>query len=229
MSDVLYEKLQSGIKFLKNRGYLDEELPKSITDNVKQPLRDYQKTALENFVFYYEDKEYSKIENKHLLFHMATGSGKTNIIASTILYLYEKGYRDFIFFVNTTNIITKTKDNIINKYSAKYLFQEKIIINNQEININEITDTFDVSKKDDINVMFTTTHKLHGDLETTIKENSITYADFEKKKIVLIADEAHHLNSELKKNKNKEDEENLKSWGMTTKRLLKTHKENLLL
>lgn len=229
MSDVLYEKLQSGIEFLKNRGYLDGELPKSITTNIKQPLREYQTTALENFVFYCEDKEYSKIPNKHLLFHMATGSGKTNIIASTILYLYEKGYRDFIFFVNTTNIITKTKDNIINKYSQKYLFKEKIIINNQEVNINEITDTFDVSKKDDINIMFTTTHKLHGDLETTIKENSITYADFEKKKIVLIADEAHHLNSELKKSKNKADEENISSWGMTTKRLLKTHKENLLL
>lgn len=229
MSDTLYKELENGIEFLKNRGYWNSELPKSITSNIKQPLREYQKKALENFVFYCEDKQYSKIEYKHLLFHMATGSGKTNLIASAILYLYEQGYRDFIFFVNTTNIITKTKDNIINKYSSKYLFKDKIIINNREVNINEITDTFDISKTDDINIMFTTTHKLHGDLETTIKENSITYADFEKKKIVLIADEAHHLNSELKKTKNKEDEENLKSWGMTTKRLLKTHKENILL
>ncbi len=67
---------------------------------------------------------------------MATGSGKTNIIASTILYLYEKGYRDFVFFVNTQNIITKIKENLLNKYSLKYLFNEKIIINNKEININ---------------------------------------------------------------------------------------------
>jgi len=221
---ALYSEIENAFEYVEK-----PDIPNSISDNIKQPLREYQTKALENFIFYNTSKKHKDIPNKHLLFHMATGSGKTNIIASSILYLYEQGYRDFIFFVNTQNIISKTKENIINKYSQKYLFKEKIIINNKEITINEITDTFDVSKKDDINIMFTTTHKLHGDLETTIKENSITYADFEKKKIVLIADEAHHLNSELKKSKNKEDEENLKSWGMTTKRLLKTHKENLLL
>lgn len=224
MNDVLYEQIETAFDYVEK-----PQIPNSIIGNIKQPLREYQTKALENFIFYLMSKKHKDIPNKHLLFHMATGSGKTNIIVSTILYLYEKGYRDFIFFVNTTNIITKTKDNIINKYSSKYLFKEKIIINAQEIKINEITDTFDVSKKDAINIMFTTTHKLHGDLETTIKENSITYADFQKRKIVLIADEAHHLNSELKKSKNKADIENLKSWGMTTKRLLKTHKENILL
>lgn len=224
MSEILYKELESGIEFLKNRGYWESELPKSITANIKQPLREYQKKALENFVFYCEDKQYSKIEHKHLLFHMATGSGKTNIIASTILYLYEKGYRDFIFFVNTQNIITKTKENLLNKYAQKYLFTEKIIINNKEININEITDTFDVSKKDEISILFTTINKLHGDLETTIKENSITYNDFENRKIVLIADEAHHLNANTKSQKDEE-----KNWEQTTRNLLKANKENILL
>ncbi|WP_198306316.1 DEAD/DEAH box helicase family protein [Arcobacter vandammei] len=224
MSEILFKEIETGIEFLKNRGYWESELPKSILENIKQPLRDYQKKALENFIFYCEDKHYSKIENKHLLFHMATGSGKTNIIASTILYLYEKGYRDFIFFVNTQNIITKTKDNLLNKYSQKYLFKEDIKIDNKQININEITDTFDVSKKDDINILFTTINKLHGDLETTIKENSITYADFENRKIVLIADEAHHLNANTKSLKDSE-----KDWETTTKNLLKSNKENILL
>ncbi len=222
---VLYEELENGIEFLKNRGYLDTELPKSITSNIKQPLRPYQIKALENFIFYCEDKEYKNIKSKHLLFHMATGSGKTNIIVSTILYLYSQGYRDFIFFVNTTNIISKTKANILNKHSSKYLFNQ-----NMKIDINEITDTFDSSKNDSINILFTTTHKLHGNLETTIKENSITYADFENRKVVLIADEAHHLNSEFKKGKKtKDDEENIKSWGTTTKKILTQNKENILL
>jgi len=110
---VLYEKLENDMKILKKRGYLDTSIPNCINDNIKQLLRDYQIKALENFIFYCEDNEYKKISNKHLLFHMATGSGKTNIIASTILYLYEQGYRDFIFFVNTNNIITKTKENLI--------------------------------------------------------------------------------------------------------------------
>ncbi len=224
MSDILYEQIETYFDVVDK-----PSIPKSISDNLKQKLRPYQIKSLENFIFYNTSKKHKDIANKHLLFHMATGSGKTNIIASTILYLYSKGYRDFIFFVNTNNIITKTKENLINKYSSKYLFNDKIIIDNKIVNINVIDDSFASSKKDDINILFTTTHKLHQDLELTIKENSITYADFEDKKLVLIADEAHHLNSELKKKKTKTDEDNISSWGMTTKRLLKTNKENMLL
>ena len=57
---------------------------------------------------------------------MATGSGKTLIMAANILYLYRLGYRNFIFFVNSTNIIEKTKDNFLNSLSEKYLFAPKI-------------------------------------------------------------------------------------------------------
>lgn len=224
MSSLLHQEIEAKIQGRIEEGnYID--IPSSITENIKQSLRDYQNKALENFIYFMEiNKKYQALENKHLLFHMATGSGKTNIIASTILYLYEKGYRDFVFFVNTQNIITKIKENLLNKYSLKYLFNEKIIINNKEININEITDTFDVSKKDDINILFTTINKLHGDLETTIKENSITYNDFENRKIVLIADEAHHLNTSTKTQKDEE-----KNWETTTQKLLKANKENILL
>ncbi|MCX6076813.1 MAG: DEAD/DEAH box helicase family protein [Campylobacterales bacterium] len=219
MSNLLYESIESALE------YVDKpDIPKSIIDNIKQPLRAYQVRALENFIFYISSKKHKDIPNKHLLFHMATGSGKTNIIASSILYLYELGYRDFIFFVNTNNIITKTKENLINKYASKYLFKEKILINNKEIHINLIEDTFDSSKLEDINILFTTINKLHGNLETTVKENSITYDDFKDKKIVLIADEAHHLNANTKTEK--ETEQN---WEQTTKNLLNTNKENILL
>jgi len=219
MSNLLYQSIESAFEYVEK-----PDIPKSITDNLKQPLREYQISALENFIFYMTSKKHKDIPNKHLLFHMATGSGKTNIIASSILYLYERGYRDFIFFVNTNNIITKTKANLVNKYSSKYLFKEKILINNQEVAINLIDDTFDSSKSDDINILFTTINKLHSDLETTVKENSITYADFKDKRLVLIADEAHHLNANTKTEK--ETEQN---WEQTTKNLLNTNKENILL
>ena len=224
MNNLLYKDIEPKIEGRKEEGnYID--IPSSINDNIKQPLRSYQKKALENFIYFMEiNKKYQALENKHLLFHMATGSGKTNIIASTILYLYEKGYRDFIFFVNVQNIITKTKENLLNKYSQKYLFNEKIIINNKEISFNEITDTFDASKRDSINILFTTINKLHGDLETTIKENCITYDDFKNKKIVLIADEAHHLNANTKSQKDSE-----KDWEKTSKNLLRVNKDNILL
>ncbi len=64
---------------------------------------------------------------------MATGSGKTVIMAGLILYLYTKGYRNFIFFVDSTSIIEKTKHNFINSSSEKYLFNSSIMINNKEV------------------------------------------------------------------------------------------------
>ncbi|MBE0515489.1 DEAD/DEAH box helicase family protein [Sulfurimonas sp.] len=219
MSNLLYQSIESAFEYVEK-----PEIPKSIAENIKQQLRPYQINALENFIFYMSSKKHKEIPNKHLLFHMATGSGKTNIIASSILYLYERGYRDFIFFVNTNNIITKTKANLVDKYSSKYLFKEKILINNQEVVINLIDDTFDSSKSDDINILFTTINKLHNDLESAVKENSITYADFKNKKLVLIADEAHHLNANTKTEK--ETEQN---WEQTTKNLLNTNKANILL
>ena len=69
---------------------------------------------------------------------MATGSGKTLIMEGLILYLYKQGYRNFLFFVNSTNIIEKTKDNFLNNQSNKYLFNQKIQFQNKEISINTV-------------------------------------------------------------------------------------------
>lgn len=220
MSNLLYQEIESAYEYVAK-----PEISNAITDNLKQQLRSYQEEALENFIFYHSiSKKHKNLAHKHLLFHMATGSGKTNIIASSILYLYEQGYRDFIFFVNTNNIITKTKENLLNVHSSKYLFKEQIRIANKEVKVNVIEDTFDVSRTDDINILFTTINKLHIDLETTIKENSITYADFKDRKIVMIADEAHHLNANTKSKK--ESEQN---WERTTQNLLRMNTDNILL
>ena len=70
------------------------------------------------------------------LFNMATGSGKTDLMAGLILYLYkEQQYQNFLFTVNTNSVLMKTKDNLINRYSKKYLFQENIEIDGQRIYI----------------------------------------------------------------------------------------------
>jgi type III restriction enzyme len=190
------------------------EIPSLIIENLKHQLRPYQVSALQNFIFLLNHKP-----RNHLLFHMATGSGKTMIIASTILHLYAQGYRNFIFFVNTTNIILKTRDNLANGYSAKYLFTDKIVIDNQAVNINIINGSFEDARSDDINIFFTTMQGLHTSL-TTLKENGITYSDFEDNKLVLIADEAHHLNNA---------NANERSWWQTVQNLLKTNDENILL
>ncbi|MBN1840442.1 MAG: DEAD/DEAH box helicase family protein [Campylobacterales bacterium] len=211
---LLFEEIESAFKFVPR-----PELPFYINENLKHDLREYQTKALQNFLFYLTNQNYAPVKPKHLLFHMATGSGKTMLIASTILELYARGYRNFLFFVNTQNIILKTKENLANALSAKYLFKPKITIHAKEVSINLIQSSFEEAKESDINLFFTTVQGLHVSL-TTLKENGITYSDFKDKKLVLIADEAHHLDNE---------NDNERTWWKTVQTLLKTNSDNILL
>ena len=192
----LYEVL---LNEFGKRTISDIEIPLSIKDNLKSGFgeRSYQTEAFQRFIIYYNEAFEGKgLKPYHLLYNMATGSGKTLIMAGLILYLYEKGYRNFLFFVNSNNIIQKTKDNFLNQQATKYLFNDKIIISGKEIYVKEV-DTFDSADDQNINIKFTTIQQLHIDLNNT-KENSVTHEDFKDKKMVLIADEAHHLSSGTK-------------------------------
>jgi len=176
-------------------------LPNYVSENLKPGYgeRRYQIESFKRFIYLYnEDFDGRPRKPYHLLYNMATGSGKTLVMAGLILYLYEKGYRNFLFFVNSNNIIKKTKDNFLNPQASKYLFNDKIVFNGDEVYIKE-TETFEIADDKNINIKFTTIQQLHIDLNNT-KENSITYEDFQDQKIVLIADEAHHLNSSTKSN-----------------------------
>jgi type III restriction enzyme len=143
-----------------------------------------------------EDNELRNTTN-HLLFQMATGSGKTIMMAGLMLYLYEKGYRNFLFFVNSTTIIDKTKDNFLNAASSKYLFAQHLKLQGKTVNIVS-ADNFEGDTGDDICIVFETIQGLHSKL-TSPREDALTLGDFEDKKVVLIADEAHHLSAETKK------------------------------
>ena len=140
-SQTLVEKLNasSGLGFLNQYKNLPDYILKNL--NRKFAIREYQKEAIARFIYYLSDYPDKQIPY-HLLFNMATGSGKTLLIASNILYLYELGYRNFIFFVNSVNIIEKTKANFLDKSSSKYLFAQKIIFNHNQVYINE-TDNFE--------------------------------------------------------------------------------------
>ena len=153
---------------------------------------------------------------------MATGSGKTLIMAGLILYLYEQGYRDFLFFVNSTNIIEKTRDNFINPDSIKYLFNRDIHIGDRQVHITPV-DNFEAVNPNDISICFTTIQKLHSDL-TTQRENALTFEDFRKHRVVLIADEAHHINVQTRS-----QTELFDSWENTVERIFTQNSANILL
>ena len=77
------------------------QIPLNITSNLnpKFPLREYQNNAFKYFINYLEEEFPGKDKfNKQVLFHMATGSGKTLVMAGLIMELYAKGYRNFLFF-----------------------------------------------------------------------------------------------------------------------------------
>ena len=113
---------------------INKELPDYLENSLSasRKMRPYQEECLKYFLSYMDDYR-DRPKRPHLLFHMATGSGKTLIMAATMLYLYENGYRNFLFFVDTNNIVEKTKDNFLNCPSSKYLFAPQIVINGKKV------------------------------------------------------------------------------------------------
>jgi type III restriction enzyme len=175
-------------------------IPLCISNNLnpKYPLREYQTNAFQYFInFLDEDFPGKKKLNPQLLFHMATGSGKTLVMAGLILELYSRGFNNFLFFVNSTNIIQKTKENFLSESSSKYLFNESITINNRIVNIRKV-ESFSDTNDNAINILFTTIQDLHNQISVP-RENGFTLEDIRSKKIVLISDEAHHINVQTKR------------------------------
>jgi type III restriction enzyme len=194
-------------------------IPDYIPDNLAKhiKLRPYQEEAIRRFLFVGDN-------NPHLLFHMATGSGKTVIMASLILELYAKGFRNFIFFVNSTTIVNKTKDNFLSPQSNKYLYNDRIIIANKVVEIKEVN-SFDQSCSDSINIHFSTIHGLHSALKEN-KENDTTTESLEGTKIALLSDEAHHINASTKTQTTLSEKP---SWENTVRKLFSLNSENVLL
>ncbi|MFR9524544.1 MAG: DEAD/DEAH box helicase family protein [Rikenellaceae bacterium] len=191
-------------------------------------LRPYQEECFKYFLNYWENPFEGKEYLPQLMFHMATGSGKTLIMAGVMLYLYEKGYRNFLFFVNSSNIIEKTKENFLNQASHKYLFAPVIEIGGKRVEVN-LVDNFQGVADDCINLCLTTIQGLHSTLNNP-KENAITYDDFADQTIVLISDEAHHINTATKKGQRKADAVQLSAfddvsddWETTVMRIFKAN------
>ena len=203
---------QSGFKDFRS------DLPDYLTKNLKHPLRPYQQEAIGRYLHYKTDN--NRVIPEQVLYNMATGSGKTLLMAAIILEKYQQGERNFIFFVNNDNILTKTKDNFLESASGKYLFAEKIVMDGQIVTVREVTD-FSDSRDDSINIVFTTIQKLHQDLNTP-RENRLSYEQFKDISVVMLADEAHHLNAGLSK---LEKDDNT-SWTSTVEMIQKTAKKS---
>lgn len=213
----------------------NKELPQYFSTSLSRVLRPYQEECFRYFTTFISEPFDGKPLRPHLLFHMATGSGKTLVMAGAMLYLYEQGYRNFLFFVDSTNIVEKTRDNFLNPASDKYLFAQKIEINGKQIEINEV-ENFQGANLDCINFCLTTIQGLHTSLNTP-RENSVTIDDFAEQQVVLIADEAHHINSETRDGGRQtamnfdvgEANEETTNWEQTVMRIFNSNDKNMLL
>ncbi|GAA8473131.1 DEAD/DEAH box helicase family protein [Helicobacter pylori] len=203
--------------------YGEIELPTHITSNLKKELRDYQKRAIHHYL----EKRQSNPNQKHFMFEMATGSGKTLVMAGLILECCKQGYQNFIFFVNSTSILEKTKLNFTDSVSSKYLFSETIHINDENTEIKSINN-LNESHENAINIYFSTIQGLFS-LFTKAKENAISIEDLKDQKLVFLADEAHHLNTETKKKLSGAESSEKRNWESVVKLALEQNKDNLLL
>lgn len=218
----LYEKIDA-LREYGSSAVLPSYIPENLNPNFE--LRPYQQQAFENFITYFEGKNRPK--PTQVLFHMATGSGKTLIMAGLMLYLYKHGYRNFLFFVNLSNIVEKTRENFCNPASSKYLFADEIVLEGECIRVNQVNN-FQYADQDAINICFATTQGLHMDM-WMVKENSMSFDDFDEQKVVLISDEAHHLNVDTKKKMSAEEESSYHSWEQTVKNIFSRNTDNILL
>lgn len=219
----LYEKIKTGLELSD----AELQVPDYITDNLRHELFPWQKEALMSFLFYQGKRRHFVADERspdYLMFNMATGTGKTLVMAATILFFYKKGFRNFIFFVNQNNIVDKTENNFVNKSHGKYQFKQNIVIDNKPVHVRKV-DSFS-STSDDIQIKFTSIHKLHNAIHAP-RENAVFLDELQKIDLVMLGDEAHHfnaatkggkqgrldLNAELSENASDDDVE--KSWERT--------------
>lgn len=197
-------------------------LPDYIQENLKHQLRPYQKMAIEAMM----TSQLDDTKMRHMLFNMATGSGKTDVMAALILYLYaEKKMNNFIFTVHSTAIIEKTKDNLINEFASKYLFDDPIIINGSVVNV-EVVNTFpSTPDSNTIYILFMTYAALLSAIKTSY-ENGVTLDYFSDHAVTILSDESHHLNADTRTGNEKLD---AASWEQTVFSVFESNSKNIWL
>ena len=208
--------------FNAHQGYI---IPEYINFNLSHTLRHYQDEALRN---YHYTKTQINPSPQHVLFNMATGSGKTDLMAGLILYLYQEyDYSNFLFTVNTNSVLMKTKDNLVNQNSDKYLYQDKIEIDGKQISIIEVERFPRIQQENTIYIKLASVQKVSDDL-FVLKENTMGLSDYERHPVVILADEAHHYSASTKSEKEAEN-----TWESAINKILNARNEqnqkNLLL
>lgn len=219
----LYDEVKHLNESLFNE-QLDWDTPDYLSKNMVHTFRYYQDAALRFFHYSQTDKTFRFRNVNHVLFNMATGSGKTDFMAGLILYLYqEHGYQNFLFLVNTNGVLNKTIDNLTNQASDKYLYTPNIEIDGERIEIRQVETFPKTQSKNTIYLKLATVQRVAADIYTQ-KENSMGEEDYARDKMVILGDEAHHYSASTKSEKETEQ-----SWEKAISTILNANENNRLL
>lgn len=200
------------------------ETPAYFEENMIHKLRSYQSEAVRYFHYSQVSDTFKYRNMNHVLFNMATGSGKTDLMAGLILYMYQElDYQNFLFIVNTDSVLNKTIDNLTNPQSAKYLYQSIIEINGERIKIEPVNTFPKIQSKNTIYIKLSSVQKVATDIYTQ-SENAMGKDDYERHKVVILADEAHHYSASTKSEKELEQ-----SWEKAISIILNAREDNRLL
>ncbi|VXC00755.1 Restriction endonuclease subunit R [Exiguobacterium sp. 8A] len=226
--EILHTRIEERFKDIFDQ---PPEVPDYLQKNLNHTIRPYQEEALRHLI-YTQRSPQADVSFQNQLFHMATGSGKTLILAASILYLYqEHGYQNFLFFADSDAIVKKTRNNLTNSTSPKYLFKpEGIVLDGNKIQVQTV-DTFPHQPAPNtIYLKVTSVQSLHNNLMEP-KENEVTFETLEEMNIVMLADEAHHYFAETRRNQKSvtQEEAKVRSWERTIEQLLSLNPKNRLL
>jgi type III restriction enzyme len=152
-------------------------------------LKNYQQQAYKNVLHFW-------LDNKKCYVEHATGTGKTLMMAALLLHYYKLGYRHVLFFVNANNIVDKTEANLMDASHPKYLFKDRIVIDDETVMMKPV-DVFSADPQG-MEIKFTSIQQLYNDVHIE-KENQTTLDDLHQFKLLMLADEAHHLNTDTTK------------------------------
>lgn len=197
---LLADHLQTNARLQTNIDKYQKYISEYIDPNLKHTLRPYQRQALINLMYLQEQKpDIVNMSYNQLMFNMATGSGKTDLMAAIMLYMYRRfHYQEFIYTIGSNDVIEKTKDNFTDSWSDKYLFNNPVTMDGVTIDIEAVSRFPSNPDSDKIYVCMKTIEELDVDLNNP-KENQPTIPELRQQKLVILADEAHHYNASTKK------------------------------
>lgn len=179
---------QSELNAIKNSWHRDT----LHIEKLAWPLRTHQIEALSRLE-HYEAYLQDSCQERYLLFHMATGSGKTLVMASAILYYYTLGYRQFMFISEKNVLLDKTRQVLCNPDHAKYHFAKPLRYKGKTLTLRAV-DTVQPSSDTDIYISFKSIQTLQNELdENKARENATHAEDLKREKTVFLVDEAHHF------------------------------------